>query len=306
MKNQSSKLNPWYVTGLTDSDGSFGVGIYKSASRKIGWKIVFLFTLVASNNAANRIMFEQIQQYFNGIGLVSVQASDNTVRYTVNTFNGCLAIRDHFLSYPLFTYKLVYFTLWCQIMDLVISKAHLTWVGLLQIIALKALFKRGLSDLLRTSFPGFTPVKTPDYAPNLSLMNFHWLAGFVNGDGSFSLLVIINARKTEQYAAVISITQDIISKIVLDEIVKLIGCGKVYAQKKETFAVRLTSIVNINKYIELMKETQLLGAKALDYADFCKGIDIVNKGEHLTAEGFAAYKALSAGMSSKRTNFDSV
>ena len=47
-----------------------------------------------------------------------------------------------------------------------------------------------------------------------------------------------------------------------------------------------------------------MGAKALDYADFCKGIEIINSKEHLTQEGLNKFNTLLQHMNSKRTNFE--
>jgi len=56
------------------------------------------------------------------------------------------------------TYKLVYFKLLCEVLELVIAKEHLIWAGLLKILLLKAHFKNGLMYLIIENFPNFTPV----------------------------------------------------------------------------------------------------------------------------------------------------
>jgi hypothetical protein len=54
-----------------------------------------------------------------------------------------------------------------------LSKEHLNSTGFLKVIALKANFKLGISELLKSSFPNFIPIATPNYSPNLSLINIH-------------------------------------------------------------------------------------------------------------------------------------
>jgi hypothetical protein len=46
----------------------------------------------------------------------------------------------------------------------------------------------------------------------------------------------------------------------------------------------------------------LSGAKALDFADFCKGIEILNQSGHLTSAGLAQLKSLYLSMNSNRTH----
>ena len=41
------------------------------------------------------------------------------------------------------TYKLVYYLVWCQILNIMKNNEHKTIEGLLNIVSLKALFKKG-------------------------------------------------------------------------------------------------------------------------------------------------------------------
>lgn len=253
-------------------------------------------------------MFEQVRSFFGNIGNISKHAKDNTLRYTVSGVANCKIIQNHFLNYPLLTYKLVYFQLWSSVLDIMVKNEHLTLEGLLKIIAFKAQFKKGLSELLLTSFPNFIPVIKPSFEPNLSLMNIHWLCGFMNGDGYFGL----RFRQSIKYAlgvgceAVISITQDGVSLITLEHIITFLGIGKIVKESgnRTTYLYYIGSIKDINLFIQKFEEAKLLGAKALDYADFCKGIEIINRKEHLTQEGLNKLKALSQNMNSKRSNFE--
>jgi len=301
-------INPWTITGITDSDGSFYVAISKSSKNIIGWSVSINYQIVASINSANLTMFEQVKSFFGDIGNISEHVKDNTLRYTVSGVGNCKIIQNHFLNYPLLTYKLVYFQLWSSILDIMVKNGHLTLEGLLKIIALKAHFKKGLSELLLTNFTDFIPVIKSPFEPNLSLMNIHWLCGFINGDGHFGLRI----RKNIKYAlgascdVIISISQDEVSLTTLEYIVTFLGLGKIRkdSDSRTTYVYFLGSVKEINLFINKFQEANLLGAKALDYADFCKGIEIINRKEHLTQEGLNKIEALSQNMNSKRTNFE--
>lgn len=67
--------------------------------------------------------------------------------------------------------------------------------------------------------------------------------------------------------------------------------------------IHFGSLKDINAFIESFKEAQLLGAKALDYADFCKAVDLMNSKNHLTQEGLVAIRAIASGMNSTRVYF---
>jgi hypothetical protein len=52
------------------------------------------------------------------------------------------------------------------------NKNHLTESGLLNIVNIKTVFKKGLNSNLLKAFPNYKPVIIPDYKPNLDLMNY--------------------------------------------------------------------------------------------------------------------------------------
>jgi len=59
----------------------------------------------------------------------------------------------------------------------------------------------------------------------------------------------------------------------------------------------------VNNFISKFKDTQLLRAKTLDYAYFCKGIDLINSKAHLNKEGLSTYIKILEGMNSNRSYF---
>jgi LAGLIDADG endonuclease len=118
-------------------------------------------------------MLQEINVYFNNIGSIITSPDKSTITLNIRGFKNCLIVRDHFLSFPLLTYKLVYFTVWSKILDLMKSKDHLTFFGLLKIVSLKALFSKRLSTLLLSNFSNYITVEAPHYKPELNLINIH-------------------------------------------------------------------------------------------------------------------------------------
>ena len=206
---------------------------------------------------------------------------------------------------PLFSFKLVYFNLWSLILNIVNAKEHLTWAGLLSIAALKCHFKGGLSPKWSAIFSGFTPVQAPSYAPDLSLMNIYWLAGFITGDGNFFLGVYPNSTTLgESYKISINIVQDAISLIVLQQLVLWLGIGYLNLSCPKYSYFTITSMVEINLFIKLISESKATfsGDKQLDYTDFCKGVDIINSKQHLTKAGLNQLKEIVKTMKSRKNS----
>jgi len=63
-----SKLNPWFITGLIDAEGSFIVRLYKNQG-KLGWVVQSIFTIGLHERDLDLLL--QIQQFFGG-GLVQL------------------------------------------------------------------------------------------------------------------------------------------------------------------------------------------------------------------------------------------
>jgi hypothetical protein len=130
------------------------------------------------------------------------------------------------------------------------------------------------------------------------------LAGFITADGHFAPGLKKVDWSTTNYTAApeISISQDNISLIVLNEINKFIGLGKIY---KDGFGgtvsiLRITGIKNINTFISLFSTVKFYGEKSLNYTDFCKIIDLINKKLHTTEVGINEIKKIVSNMNKKR------
>jgi len=223
-------------------------------------------------------MLEQFNSFFDNIG--KINKTNNTYKLVIKGYQNCSKVRDHLESYPLFTYKLVHFLTWCKILDLIKNKAHLTQEGLFEIVQLKAIFPKSLNPLLVKSFPKIDQnnlnFKLPEYEPNLSLMDLHWLTGFINGDGSFA-----PGLKEKSLSPQVRIGQDEISLVVLNQIKILLGMGEVYSNgpNLKTYVYVLSGLTNLNKFNDLLSSAscRFYGTKYLDYNDWCKIISIINE-----------------------------
>ena len=69
--NNSSKvdLDPYYVTGFVDAEGSFIIQIIKSPNYRLGWVVVPLFQITLHSKDMEVLRF--IQAFFHGVGNIS-------------------------------------------------------------------------------------------------------------------------------------------------------------------------------------------------------------------------------------------
>ncbi|KAM3066758.1 hypothetical protein ACMFMG_011898 [Clarireedia jacksonii] len=158
MKNQNphtNKMDLWFLTGITDAEGSFGVNISRDPSRKSGYIITHFFMM--GLNLKDRPILESIKATL-GVGEIYLHPQDNTCRYKVSNLDQLLeAVVPHFMAYPLVTQKRFDFDTFQKILKIVKDKSHLTTEGLQEIVNLKSAMNLGLSQNLLEGFPNTKP-----------------------------------------------------------------------------------------------------------------------------------------------------
>jgi hypothetical protein len=88
---------PWFVTGYTDAEGSFTIGITKSKTHSLGWHVKPKFVIGTLNNPANREFLELFQVFFGG---GSIYLGGNQLYFIISDLPTLLRVRDHFLLFP--------------------------------------------------------------------------------------------------------------------------------------------------------------------------------------------------------------
>ena len=91
-KRASSKLDPWFVTGFVDGEGSFSMSIFKSKTAAIGWTIEPCFIITLHKKDIE--LLNKIQLFF-GVGTVST-LGEKIARYRVRSRDGLQVIISHF------------------------------------------------------------------------------------------------------------------------------------------------------------------------------------------------------------------
>lgn len=76
----------------TDGDGCLSVSVLKDKEARMGWSVVLIYTLAAGNNPTNYLMLELINAYFNNIGHIFLNESDNTLSLRVTGLINCLIV----------------------------------------------------------------------------------------------------------------------------------------------------------------------------------------------------------------------
>ena len=139
--NQQERLqlpNPWYVTGITDGEGSFHIALYQDKRMRMALKVIPEFHV--SQNATSRQMLEELRQFFN-CGNIKInhrgRQSDQTLVLVVRNRDDLLTkIIPFFQKYQLRTTKKKDFEIFSQIVLMMSQKEHQNQVGAKKIINL--------------------------------------------------------------------------------------------------------------------------------------------------------------------------
>lgn len=294
-QKDSFSLNPWFVTGFTDGDGSFAVSVTKKKSGT-GWKIVPVFTIGLDQKDLDILV--QIKAFFK-IGNIYT-SKRGVVYYTVGSIKDLKNyILPHFDKYPLATLKLKDYWLFKEIVLLMEKGEHNSLPGLLKIFSLKAILNKGLPSIVKAEFPDIIPAISPEFNIPCNF-NPHWLSGFITAEGSFFISLYVNEKIKAGYAVslIFSLSQHIKDIELLERLVKYLGCGIIRkAKNRETAEWIITKSDDINlNLIPFLTKYTLSGVKLLDFERFKKAYFLIENKMHLTSEGVILIKAIKDAM----------
>ncbi len=126
------KLNPHYVTGFTEGEGSFYIGVFHRKKMKNEWEVVPSFSI--SQNKRDKNLLESLVVFFN-CGFIRESKSDNTLKYEVRSLHKIEEnVIPHFRKYPLIGEKAKDFEFFQKVIHLMKDKKHLERKGFERII----------------------------------------------------------------------------------------------------------------------------------------------------------------------------
>lgn len=144
-----------------------------------------------------------------------------------------------------------------------------------------------------------------------------WLAGFIDADGSFSILhtKLENKAKKRKISCRMRIEQrmfDPISKIsyfdVLTELAGFLNCNlktrKQTSTGNEYFNITASSRISLLTIITYFTSFPLYSSKYLDYKDWEKAATLILSNDHYTEQGMNKIDLLKNNMNLKRTYFN--
>lgn len=308
------KLDSWFITGLSDAEGSFSVSVSKNRKLKSGWRILPSFTMGLGKK--DRALLNLVKSYF-GVGYIYDIPSANVSQFRVQSIKYLEVILQHFDEYPLVTKKREDYILFRQAFEIIKSKGHITNEGFSKILALKNSMNLGLFLELKKNFPDLekitrttrrlppgcsTPSGCGTEIKDIVVNNPQWMSGFTTGEGCFSVSVESAQTTALKYTVRTRfiITQHIRDYPLMESFKEYFQCGSVVSSGNIA-CFMVNSLSEINKNIKpFFDKYPILGKKHLDYLSFCTIVVLKTTKSHLTTKGLNDIRSIVDSMNSKR------
>nr|YP_008474804.1 hypothetical protein [Ogataea polymorpha]AGS44028.1 hypothetical protein [Ogataea polymorpha] len=279
--NKTSILDPWFVTGLTDSEGYFLLKKHRSS-----FQCQFGITL----HSTDKQLVSDIYKFFN-CGTLNLNKKRNVCIFQTSSINDLVnKIIPHFEMYPLQTQKKADFLLFKEAVLLKLNK-HL---NVEDFIKLKASMNRGLSLKLKDTYPNIIPTIRPTIFLNKNWAPM-WIAGFVSGDGGFYISIVKNKYLKFRFV----ICQNIRDKELIEYFKIYFKCGTLYQNKKDNcIYYTVTNKDELRNIIAPFFSTWKV--KGIKYNNFVKWLHILElyKGKQLKNEDLLKIKEIINSMNS--------
>jgi hypothetical protein len=298
-QNQTQSISPWFISGYSDAEGCFNVGLQKNPNGKFYVRPSFQIHVHSKDN----LLLMQIKAYFQNMG--NIYISGEKSKFTVRSLDDILKIITHFENYPLITQKKADFILFKQIIDKVVKGEHLSAKGLQEIVNIRSSINMGISDSLKAIFPNTIPVIRP-LIKTITIPHPEWMAGFVSGEGCFLVQMAKYGKgKLDGVSLSFKVSQHLRDELLLRSFISFFECGlfNYHSGKSESgsgvFIVRKFADIS-DKILPFFKNHVIRGIKREDFEDWARVAELIKSKAHLTEDGVKKIRAIKSGMNTLR------
>ena len=299
-KSNSTGLDPHWVTGLVDAEGSFIIFIKLNSNNSKNLVRQIQLSFEISVHIIDIGLLYKLKSFFGEAGTISIPSTRKDARLKItglyDIFN---FIIPHFKQYPLCGMKKIDYDLWSECAELIQSKEHLQEKGLNRILSIKSALNNGLSDKLKALFPSVIVIDRPVLDVANIPLNPNYVSGFTEGDGCFTVNI---SSKTNQVIALYIIELHKREVPLLCSIQKFFGdAGSIntaLSRNSARFSISRKFDL-INKVLPHYDSYKLQGNKLKNYLIFKEIVLLINSKAHLTPEGFNKIKLLREGLNKK-------
>jgi len=285
-------LNPWWVTGIVDGEGSFNVSIQTTGNKP---KITVTFKVDQKEDSAG-ILYD-LSRFFK-CGSVSLD-SRGYKSYRVSSIDSILEfIIPHFDKYPLITSKQLNYLAFREIVELIKNKESSNTEGVNKIKGLLSTMNSKRSFLEKWNYLNLQ---------NLGELNPNWLQAFIDGEGSFQFGIATRISRGKPYVATtptLEIAQNTHDIRVLNYIKDFFEVGYLkpkfdISDLEQACSVRSVSrfvLRDSDKIIKFIDQYPMFTRKQEDYLNWKKLVHLKTTRAFDTEDGRALMEAIKSSM----------
>jgi hypothetical protein len=306
--NPDKLLNPWYVTGITDGEGSFGISAIATKGL-LGYRFSLQYKVTQKAESAG-ILWD-LQRYFQCGSVVIDNREDNTLKFQVQSLSDIVnKVIPHFNAHPLVTSKALNY------MDFR-SVALMLHKGVPNSTAMIPDIKSGMNKG-RLYDSKWNYLHHTLFTRKLELHPY-WVLAFIDGESTFYVEMGLRGHNTPDgrrpsrnpyfaFRAGLEIAQSSHDVFVLDAIGQFFGPYLInpsydissMENAKRSRRVNRLKVRHAESIINFMDNHELLTIKALDYQDWKRLVMMFKAKLHLTESGRAQMYAIKVGMNRGR------
>ena len=179
LNKPSINIDPYFITGLTDAEGSFSIMKHKDIRAKYGINIGLRFKITMLVNETE--LLNMIKPFFK-CGALTIGKNDTISFEVKDIYSLNKYIIPHFCNYPLRGTKHLDFLTFKEAIDIINSKKHLTKEGINEIISMS-----NTMNSYRKLPIEYSPIHTKENNSEYIPINGHYINGFIAGDGCLAL-----------------------------------------------------------------------------------------------------------------------
>lgn len=132
------------------------------------------------------------------------------------------------------------------------------------------------------------------------MLNPHYVVGFVDGEGCFSITLNKNGDRLPEVRLIFEIELREDDEPILREIQRVLDCGNIYRLEYERYIkwrphvkLKVSNFKDISqKIIPFFEKYPLQAKKKQQFEKFCRAADIIKTKQHFTIEGIERIRAL--------------
>ena len=293
-------FTPWYVTGLSDAEGSFQITIQNIKGKGLTGFKPFLEFKITQKYHSKGILYE-LQNYFDCGRIIIDNRKTETFKFVITNINDLLTkVIPHFEKYPLHTSKFLNYEDFKSAVLLMNDKNHFNSDGINNLKNLKSRMNKVRSFKDKFEFCWKKVIK----------LEPEWIQGFIDGEGSFQCEILCNKKSSNiNVNFSLQIKQNNHDVAVLNTIKLYFDRGYLKPKydisdiKAVINSPRSTSalwIRDTNIICDFINKYPLYTIKWVDYLDWNNLIELKKKNAHLTANGLKLMQNIKNNMNMHR------